>query len=805
MQDPFQTASTDSYKKANLSVKEIFFKYVRFLPLFVLSVALALLIAYLYLRYTTPTYRSNGALIVKKDNSSGGGGGRSDEFQQMFVLDNSINIQNEIELLKSRALMERVVEDLNLNLSYFSKGKIGETNLYTSSPLKLEVLQLNDSSAAFTLNVNIVNEGSFRLGEEQKTIVFGEAFQNKSGSFRIIRNFAFPLVVNEYKITWQPTARVARTLAADLLVAPKGTTGILLISLDATHPQLAANVINQLMQEYQVVAREDKNETNRRMLEFINGRLGDVQKELDSVTSQLLAYQNANNIINPETQSASYFSRIEETDKAINEQRVQDNIAQMIDSYLRDSKNANNLVPSTLGLTDPTLGTLIAAYNVAQLERKSLIDADVPPTNPRVQQKDDQVERLRVNILENLRNLRRSIGASIVQLEQRGNSARSYVRSLPLKEQNLAEIRMQQQTKQAVFNLLMEKREQTAISLAGTISNMKVVEQAGVNWVPVSPDRRNVQLIAIVAGLALPALFIFVLELLNDKVNTRYDVERLTSTPIVGEVGHSFSKEALVVKPNNRGIIAEQFRIIRSNLQYFLNHIQKPVIMVTSSFSGEGKSFISTNLGAVMSLANKKTIILEFDIRKPKILTHLNIPKKPGITNYILGKATAEELPIPIPGYNNLFVLACGPVPPNPAELLLDPKIDDLFAYLKHTFDVIIIDTAPIGMVSDAMALSRFADSTLYIVRQGHTYKKQIGLIEEYHSEGKLPKVSVILNDVKAQSGYGYYGASRYSYAYTYGSGYFDDDDMPPPTLLSRWFGWLDVKRWQRKKKKETA
>jgi capsular exopolysaccharide synthesis family protein len=305
-------------------------------------------------------------------------------------------------------------------------------------------------------------------------------------------------------------------------------------------------------------------------------------------------------------------------------------------------------------------------------------------------------------------------------------------------------------------------------------------------------------------GLVLPALFIFVLELLNDKVSTRYDIERLTAASILGEVGHAYGKNALVVTHTNRSVVAEQFRIIRSNLQYVLNHINKPVILVTSSFSGEGKSFISTNVGSVMALAGKKTIILEFDIRKPKILSHLNIPKRAGLTNYLLGKMAIEDLPVPLEGIPNLYILPCGPVPPNPAEMLLDPRLNDLFDWLRKNFDVVIMDTAPVGMVSDAMTLSKFADATLYIVRQGHTFKKQIGMIDEFYTQGKLPRISIILNDIKVRTGYGYYGYGRYGYGYGYGSGYFDDE-TPPPTSLSRWFGWLDTKKWNRKKRKRNT
>jgi tyrosine-protein kinase Etk/Wzc len=784
-----------------LSFKDVLFKYIRFLPLFVISLALSLLVAYIYLRYTTPVYRSSGALIVKEDNTnSGGGGSGGDRFQQMFVMDNSINIKNEIEIIKSRPLLKRVVERLNLNLTYYVIGKIKESNIYTACPFRIEVYEISDSSTNFALPIFIESSKTFRVGNNETIYSFGQKFENDYGIFRLTYN-PIASLSKEYKVTWEPTEYVVNSIVSRLAVAPGASAGVIQVGFEATNPLLAADFIGRLMKEYQVATREDKNETNQRMLEFIDDRMDKVQKELDSITAVLLRYQRENNLINTESQTGSYFARIEKTDEEINQFRVEDNFAVMIDTYLRDEKNAYNLVPSNFGLKDATLNNLISAYNVAQLERKELIDSRIPVTNPKVKQKEDMIERLRINIFESIRNLRRSIGVSIVRLRDINGKVLAQVRSLPLKEQKLMEIKTQQETKQTVYNLLLEKREQTAISLAGTISNMKVIEEASLSSDPVKPNPNTIYLISFVVGLALPALFVFGLEVLNDKITSRGDIEKVTDVPIIGEIGHSYIDDNLVVKPNTRGIVAEQFRIIRSNLQYVLTNTQKPVLLITSSYSGEGKSFISTNLGAVMALANKKTIVLEFDIRKPKVLSHLRIAKKPGISNYLLGTINVEQLPIPVPGYENLFVLACGPVPPNPAELLLEPKLDELFIYLKQHFDVIIIDTAPVGMVSDAMTLSRFANTTLYITRQGHTYKKQISLIEEFHSQAKLPKMSIIMNDVKTKTGYGYYGYGRYGYGYGYGekSGYFTED-TPPPGLMTRWFGWMDMKKWDKKK-----
>lgn len=314
-----------------------------------------------------------------------------------------------------------------------------------------------------------------------------------------------------------------------------------------------------------------------------------------------------------------------------------------------------------------------------------------------------------------------------------------------------------------------------------------------------------IQLIAILVGLAIPAIILFIAEVLNDKITTRYDIEKVTAVPIIGEVGHSYSANTLVVTKTSRTMVAEQFRTIRSNLEYIISKIKRPIILVTSSFSGEGKSFVSTNMGAVMGLAGKKTIILEFDIRKPRVLAGLKMGKYKGVINYLAGNSELNDLILQVPDAENLYVLPCGPIPPNPSELLLDPKVETLFEILREQYDVIIIDTAPVGMVSDAMTLGKFADCTLYLARQGHTYKKQIALIDEVYRENKLPKVSVVINDVKLKPGYGYYGYGRYGYGYGYIYGekdsYYEQDEPSQRGLGGRIISWLNPVNWFSRKR----
>ncbi|HEX2606660.1 MAG TPA: polysaccharide biosynthesis tyrosine autokinase [Flavisolibacter sp.] len=792
MEEQFQITKNELSK---LSIKDLFFKYIRFIPLFIISVALSLLVAYLYLRYATLVYQSVGTMIIKDDQSSGAGSG--DKFEELFISDGKKNIQNEIEYLQSRPLMERVVKALNLNISYYAKGNIKELNIYNSSPFRLEVFEIYDSSSSFSLPVHFENETTFSFEGQTSKFTFGQVFKDKYGVFRLVRNPAYA-IGKDYRVTWEPTYAVAASILGSLAVAPKQNTGIVILQLSATNAQLAADIINQLMDEYKLATVEDKNDATRKTLSFIDDRLRVVQHEVDSINDRRVNYMRANNIYDLDAQLTTNIKRIEDATNQLQSEGQGLVNAEFISNYLMNRQNARDPVPSSLGIEDPTLNQMISGYNVAQLARKKLLE-NAPEGNVAVQQKEQEIELLRQKILENIRTLKSSYQSSISSVKSINSQAQSQVKALPEKQLILSEIQRSLSSKLFVYNSLLEKREESAIALAATISNIKELQDAQPNTVPIKPNRKSAQVLAILIGLLLPALFIFIAELLNDKITTRNDIERITTATILGEVGHSFNKETLIVTQNNRSVIAEQFRILRSNLQYILTNINKPVILVTSSFSGEGKSFVSTNVGSVLALAGKKTIILEFDIRKPKILSQLHMGKKPGLTNYLLGKIKLEDLPISVSGHEGLYVLSCGPVPPNPAELLLDSRLNDLFVYLRNNFDVVVMDTAPVGMVSDAMTLSKFADCTLYIVRQGHTYKKQIGMIDEFFQENKLPKISLVLNDVKIRSGFGYYGYGRYSYGYGYGSGYFEED-TPPASRLQRMFWWLDLRKWGKKK-----
>jgi capsular exopolysaccharide synthesis family protein len=354
--------------------------------------------------------------------------------------------------------------------------------------------------------------------------------------------------------------------------------------------------------------------------------------------------------------------------------------------------------------------------------------------------------------------------------------------TIPGKEKRLLEIARQQKILEELYSFLLQKKLETSISAASTLSNSRIIEPAFFSNTPIRPDKKSYYTIAFFLGLILPALIIFLAEFLNDKIGSKADIQRHTDAPILGEVGHSLDKKTLVVGKNNRKFIAEQFRILRTNLQYVLPKKENSTILVTSSASGEGKSFISTNLASVIALTGKKTVILEFDIRKPKIVKGLGLPERSvkGITNFLIGNAEVEDIVTPVKDVENLFVIPCGPLPPNPSELILNERLAVLFGEVKARFEAVIIDTAPVGLVSDSFSLGQYADVTVYIVRHNHTFKRQVQLIDELYKKKKLPNLSIVINDVSAKIGYGSYsGYGGYGYSgYGYGKEmeYFENE-----------------------------
>lgn len=791
-------------KKSAFTPREIVLKYIRFLPLIIFSLTLGLVAAYISLRYSTLIYNVNAKLLVK---NNAGGSNVGEKFDDIFLMQGGsrTNITDEEDIIKSRMMAKRVINKLSFQFQYVNKGKFKSSTIHPREMPFIAFLDRHDSTSNYSLTINVLNENEFSVGEPPVIKHFGEWIEYRGVKWKLQRTRQDPKIfASPIFIISKPSAEnAAATLSKSVnVVKGEGYSNIFTLSYETDNTSMGLDILNQYMAEYQQYSLEDKRQVALNTLAFIDEQLDTVRIELGEVERILKNYKEKNRVIDPEGQATLYLNNISESSKEISEQSVKMKIVDQLYNYINDQKNPLRIVPTSLGIIEPSLLQQITEYNRLLLERATTM-SNTPAANPLILNIDVAINKLRSDLLDNLQNIRKTYNTTIIDLEKTNSASESRVRSVPGVQKRLLEINRQQKILEELYSYLLQKKLEVSIGSASTISSIRVIEPAFHSNSPISPNRKSVYLLAIFGALALPIGIIFLMEYLNDRVQSKRDVQRLTHAPILGEVGHSQDSKTLVVGKTNRKVVAEQFRMIRTNLQYVLHGKDKMVMMVTSSLSGEGKSFVSTNIAGVLALTGKRTVILEFDIRKPKILQGLGLPRSNGITNYIVGSCRVEDLAVPVPGMDNLFVIPCGPVPPNPAELLLDPKIDTLFQYIRNHFDAVIIDTAPVGLVSDAITLGKYADATVYIVRHNYTQKRQIQLIEDLYEEKKMPALTVVINDIKVRLGYGgYYGYGGYGYGYGYGYGrkssnnassadYYGMEEERPWNLWT----WLGIKK----------
>lgn len=762
-------------QKPVISPREFIMRYIKYLPWILVSVAAALVIAKMKLRYAVPVYKSEARLLIKKESPYGRS---NDKFDEIFMGSGNQNVYNEIEILKSRPLASKVAKALRLQSYCYNKGNIRNTLLYPDAPIALLPVNAADSNADISVEIAVTDNDHFKLNEQPAVHSFGETIKSGPYEFKIIK--LYPQIFNIsasnlYILAHTSLQNAANRVVGGLNVGLADNAGqIVNLSYESENIPLSIDILNSLMEVYKESNIEDKRQMRIYTLDFIDERLDSLRKELGIVEKDLTEYIEANKAFMLDKQSELYLNKLSEETSNLVQQEMKLSVINWLMRHLQ--ANPNKAVPVELGTQEPTLVPLITQYNQLQVERQNALTT-MPETNPYITNNlDPRLSKLRNDIQEALGSVRQAYNISRSSLRNQSSTTEGALSSIPSKARELTDRGRQQKIKEELYLFLLQKKEETAIASASTISDTKTVEPARSNGSPIRPNNRSVYLLAIFLGLAVPAAFIVVREYLNDRVRDKSDIERITDAPLIGMVGHSEETNALVVTENSRRFISEQFRIIRTNLQFIVNKVQNPVVLVTSSFSGEGKSFVSTNMGAVMALTGKRTVIIELDIRKPKVVSNLELKKQAGITNFIVGRVNIHDIIVPVPEVPNLFVIPCGPVPPNPAEMLLDPKLGELFDYARRNFDIVIVDTAPVGLVSDAIILGERADCTLYILRQNYTYKKQVELIDELYRLKKLPRLSLLLNDVEVGAGYGgYYGNYGYNYGYGYGSGYFDE------------------------------
>ncbi|GAB3809751.1 hypothetical protein GCM10028819_52030 [Spirosoma humi] len=520
-------------------------------------------------------------------------------------------------------------------------------------------------------------------------------------------------------------------------------------------PQRGRDIMNKLLEVYNKEALEDKNLLATNTLSFVDERLKRITAALNGVEKNVEQYRRTNEVINVDTQASNYLAQASDYNKKLSEWAIQIDILESIEDYLSKNATQYKMVPSTLGLQDQTLLDLITKFNTLQLERERMLRT-AQANNPLIQNINEQLSQLRISILENLRNIKNGLIITSRNFKDNSTKFQERIKKVPSIERELLDINRQQTIKQTLYLYLLQKREEAALALAATVSNSKVIDPATSGDYPISPNPKLMYLMALLFGFGLPFALIRIKDNLNDRVQTKQEIELLTTVPILGEISHNKSKTVVVTK-GNFSPIAEMFGLIRAHLNAATAHKANQVLLVTSSMSGEGKTFFSINLAASLALTGKKVIVLELDLRAPDLLQEIGVRESMGITNYLLSDdISIADIITPADKVQHLFVAGSGSLPLNPAELMTSPKLAYLINELKVSFDYIVIDTAPVGQVADAFSLRSFVDTTIFIIRYNYTLKGQVELVDNIAKNNTLPNPLIVLNDAKKQNGDGY-------------------------------------------------
>jgi len=758
---------------------------LRFWYLFVIIPALAFTIAWLYLRYTPKTYEVHSTVLIKGSEE----GSVSDLTEEVAfsdlgsgLLSSSINLENEMQILKSRSLMKAVVDSLNLNVQYLIEGRIAESELYGNSPVVLDSFHLPEGKKSLKFRLHIWEDDSYSLypyggdvGPQQEAVKrpFGKWSEFGEGRF-LFRRLQGEHISN-YKdlvVVIRDPEQVAQQYAGQLGVKRREYSFVLDLSMRDFVPEKAVDILNQLYVAYDIAAREDKNTVARNTLNFVENRLRILARELSAVEGDVVSFKQQHGVTTQvEANVGMMLSQLQEFDQRLSELDLQRELLDRMEGVLREGGQKFEVLPAAFSFDNQDLNALIAQYNQGVLQRDRLLQGSTG-SNPAVEALTQELKKLHGSLLENLALVREQLDAHVRQLQRKAADLMAKAHSIPRVERDLLQIERQRSIKENLFLYLLQKREESALSLAVTASDFRIVDPpARFQAKVIKPQKAVVYALSLLLGLGLPVLFIFLTELFNNKIQSEEDVTSRTGVPVLGKLAESKKKKFLVVREKSRSAIAEMFRLLRTNLNFLLPEGKRQVLLVSSGTSGDGKTFVSANLGMSLALSGKRTVLLGMDLRKPKLCANLvgegSCPPK-GLTNYLIGEAAVEEIVYPLSDIHpNLFLIPSGPQPPNPAELLMQKeKMEALFAYLRTTYELVIIDTPPVGMVADPLLLKDYIDGTLLIVRDGYTPKEVLKTIDEIYTNKKLPHPAIIINGIKAQRGYGY------GYGYGYGDGY---------------------------------
>ena len=770
---------------------------------FVLSLIIFGGIGAIYLRYTTPLYQSTAKLLIKDDANSGKRGASLQNITNIGTISNSTGIDNEMEILSSHSIAEDAIRDLKLYVNYTTEGKVKDVIAYRDQPLTVDIDAAHLDRLNRPINLNITKKGSSYIVTGTYSVPTNE--ENIEGPFSINKKFtslpatiptrAGIITINSNNGRTLQEAQVLKVnivspkMASDkyvgeLQIAPsaKGTS-IVQLQLTDEVPQRSLDYLKQLAIVYNRQANEDKNVVAHQTEKFINSRLEKINAELGKTEGELQNYKQRNGMVELKMNASNSVTNQNASEQKLAEMETQielfNTIAREVES---SSRNLSQVIPSNVGLDDESSTALINKYNELVLERNRLLRS-ASESSPVVEPLTAQIRDLNYNIRRAIASARRNLqiqrDALLTQVDKYTNE----VEETPQQERMLTQIGRQQEVKSGLYLMLLQKREENSISLAATADKGKLIDDPQLNG-QVSPNSTYIMLIALAIGLAIPVAIILLIQLFRYKIEGHDDVARLTKLPIIADIAiasnSAKSKAGIVVHENQNNQMEEIFRALRTNLQFMLHEGEK-VVLFTSSTSEEGKTFTASNLSVSLGLLGKKVILVGLDIRRPRLAEQFGIKDhKHGITNLLVkDNPNAEDVEAQIlpSGVNkNLDLLMAGPVPPNPAELIARGSLETIIAILKDKYDYIMIDTAPVGLVTDTLQIGRVTNATIYVCRADYTPKASFGMINALAMEEKLPNMAMVLNGVdmsKKKYSY-YYGYGKYGKygRYGYGSGY---------------------------------
>lgn len=766
----------------------ILFKYIIRWPWFVGSILLCLLIAWLYLRYTTPVYNISATIIIKDDQKGGSAGNDLSAFEDLGIVSSSKNIDNEIEILRSKSLIQDVVDELGLYIRYFAKGRINDIELYGTSPILVHYAPEDADRLASPILLTLDYQADGRLnvtgtlnGEsiDKRFTTLPAVLSGEAGTITLLPNEQSPIREGGIiDVTILKPLTVAKGYLAGLYIEPTSkTTSVATVSLKDTDRRRGEDFINKLVEMYNRDANNDKNEVAENTARFIDERISVINRELGSTEQELESFKRQAGLTNLSSDAQLAVTEKSEYEKRRVENGTQLNLVRYLADYLEQPENAGKVLPMNVGLDDTSLSGLISEYNALVLERNRLLRTS-SQSNPVIRRLDDDIRSLRSSLNTTLTSVREGLLITQADLDRQANKFAGRINNAPTQERRFVSIQRQQEIKAGLYLMLLQKREENNIALAATANNAKIIDDALADDTPVSPKRQLIYLAALLWGIGIPIAVIYLTGLFSFRIESRADVEKLTTVPVVGDIPLSEPSDSdlpsIAVRENENSVMAETFRDLRTNLLFMLGNPEQKVILITSTTSGEGKTFIASNLAVSLALLGKKVILVGLDIRKPGLNRVFRLPlKQTGITQYLSAPQSTDLRSMILPSgiTANLDLLPGGLVPPNPTELLARPALEEAIDQLKQTYDYIVLDTAPIGMVTDTLLIVRVADASVYVCRADFTYKTHYQLINDLQQQRRLPQLCTVINGLdmeKKKYGY-YYGYGKYGKYYGYG------------------------------------